>query len=46
LYGGIHYRSDLEDGNEMGRKIGVLVTDRLRLRRTEEERRKTFTASG
>ncbi len=36
LYGGIHYRADLEDGNEMGKKIGAIVIDRLRLRRNEE----------
>jgi hypothetical protein len=38
LYGGIHYRSDLEDGNEMGKKIGAIVIGRLRLRRNEEGR--------
>jgi hypothetical protein len=35
LYGGIHYRADLEDGNEMGKRIGSIVIDRLRLRRDE-----------
>ncbi|HEX2535663.1 MAG TPA: vanadium-dependent haloperoxidase [Chitinophagaceae bacterium] len=33
LYGGIHYRCDLEKGMEMGEKIGKLVLDRVRLRR-------------
>lgn len=30
LYGGIHYRFDLEAGHELGRKVGQLVVERAR----------------
>ncbi|HEY8468327.1 MAG TPA: phosphatase PAP2 family protein [Longimicrobiales bacterium] len=30
LYGGIHYRFDLDAGHELGRKVGELVVDRAR----------------
>ena len=33
LYGGIHYQFDLDAGNEAGRKIGILVNSRLRMKR-------------
>ncbi|MFM7769894.1 MAG: vanadium-dependent haloperoxidase, partial [Bacteroidota bacterium] len=33
LYGGIHYRFDLDQGNSLGRKVGELVLQRLRLRK-------------
>jgi hypothetical protein len=29
LYGGIHYRSDLEQGNIMGKEIGEMIVNRL-----------------
>ncbi|MEY3432845.1 MAG: hypothetical protein RL131_781, partial [Bacteroidota bacterium] len=29
VYGGIHYRSGCENGNQMGREIGKLVIDRI-----------------
>jgi hypothetical protein len=32
LYGGIHYRFDLDAGNAAGREIGALVVRRLRMR--------------
>ncbi len=32
LYGGIHYRSDLDSGNKQGRQVGQLVIDRLKMR--------------
>jgi hypothetical protein len=36
LYGGIHYRSDLEEGNKMGKEIGALVVNRLKMRREKD----------
>jgi hypothetical protein len=33
LYGGIHYRFDLDAGNRSGRALGAYVAERLRLRR-------------
>lgn len=33
LYGGIHYRCDLEEGNKQGIALGRMVVDRLRMRR-------------
>jgi hypothetical protein len=33
LYGGIHYRFDLEEGNAAGRKLGEHVVARLRMKR-------------
>jgi hypothetical protein len=41
MYGGIHYRFDLVEGNKIGREIGRLVDDRLHMRR-EREKRLTF----
>lgn len=34
LYGGIHYRFDLDEGNAAGRKLGEHVVSRLRMKRT------------
>jgi len=31
LYGGIHYRSDLEQGNLVGVKIGTYIVNKLQL---------------
>lgn len=36
LYGGIHYRFDLEEGNKSGINVGKLVVDRLRMRRNSD----------
>ena len=33
LYGGIHYRFDLDAGNESGSRLGALVVDRIVMRR-------------
>ena len=33
LYGGIHYRFDLVEGNKMGIEIGKLIVSRLKMRR-------------
>lgn len=35
LYGGIHYRFDLEAGNEAGKKIGILINSKLRMKRED-----------
>jgi hypothetical protein len=35
LYGGIHYRFDLDEGNKQGKKLGDLVVDRLKMRKGE-----------
>lgn len=35
LYGGIHYRVDLDVGNIQGRKVGKLVVNRLKMRRMQ-----------
>jgi len=35
LYGGIHFRYDLEEGNIQGRKVGTIVVNRLRMKRTQ-----------
>jgi membrane-associated phospholipid phosphatase len=37
LYGGIHFRSDLEQGSLVGRQIGEYITRKLRLRKDEEQ---------
>jgi hypothetical protein len=37
LYGGIHYRSDLEQGNLVGIKIGQYIVGKLRLNRNETQ---------
>ena len=34
LYGGIHYRFDLDEGNVAGRKLGEHIVARLRMKRT------------
>ena len=33
MYGGIHYRFDLEEGNKEGIEVGKMIVDRLRMRR-------------
>jgi hypothetical protein len=33
MYGGIHYRFDLENGNKEGIEVGKMIVDRLRMRR-------------
>lgn len=33
LYGGIHYRFDLDAGNEAGKKVGELIVTRIRMRK-------------
>jgi membrane-associated phospholipid phosphatase len=35
LYGGIHYRFDLEEGNTAGIHVGKTVVDRLRMKRSQ-----------
>jgi hypothetical protein len=37
LYGGIHYRADLEDGNTMGKQIGEYITKRIVLKKNREQ---------
>jgi hypothetical protein len=37
LYGGIHYRSDLEQGNLVGKQIGEYVVGRLHMGRKESQ---------
>ncbi|HEY0057946.1 MAG TPA: vanadium-dependent haloperoxidase [Flavisolibacter sp.] len=37
LYGGIHFRSDLEQGNIVGRRIGEFITGKLRLKNGEQQ---------
>jgi hypothetical protein len=36
LYGGIHYRSDLEKGNIMGKDIGAFIVDRLCMNKAKD----------
>jgi hypothetical protein len=36
MYGGIHYRFDLEEGNTQGIRLGKMVVERLRMRRQSE----------
>lgn len=33
LYGGIHYRFDLDEGNKVGKKIGELIVSKLRFKK-------------
>jgi hypothetical protein len=33
MYGGIHYRFDLENGNKEGIEVGKIVVDRVRMRK-------------
>lgn len=35
LYGGIHYRADLEEGNTMGRRIGEYIVQQIQFRKPE-----------
>jgi hypothetical protein len=35
LYGGIHYRADLENGNLLGKQLGEYIVKRLNMRREE-----------
>jgi hypothetical protein len=37
LYGGIHFRSDLEQGNLLGKTIGDYVVSKLRMRRQDSQ---------
>ncbi|ANE49179.1 vanadium-dependent haloperoxidase [Flavisolibacter tropicus] len=37
LYGGIHYRSDLEQGNEVGKKVGAYVVSKLHFQRNQNQ---------
>jgi len=37
LYGGIHYRADLEQGNMVGTQIGNYIVDKLHLKREENQ---------
>jgi hypothetical protein len=37
LYGGIHFRCDLEQGAIMGRKIGVYIVDKLHLKHSQNQ---------
>jgi hypothetical protein len=36
LYGGIHFRSDLEDGNVLGKQIGEYIAKRITLKKSNE----------
>ena len=36
MYGGIHYRFDLVQGNKIGKQIGAIIDDRLRMRREND----------
>ncbi|MEJ7770170.1 MAG: vanadium-dependent haloperoxidase [Chitinophagaceae bacterium] len=42
LYGGIHYRADLDAGNEEGIKVGRLVVDRLLMRKSKPTTARTI----
>jgi hypothetical protein len=33
MYGGIHYRFDLEEGNKEGIEVGKMVVDRVRMKK-------------
>jgi hypothetical protein len=37
LYGGIHFRCDLDRGNEVGRKIGEYIIGKLQLRKEDAQ---------
>lgn len=45
LYGGIHYRSDLEEGNKMGIKIGEMVLGRLKMDKRKDKGPKQMVAT-
>lgn len=36
LYGGIHYRFDLDEGNALGRKVGEIVVNRLKFKKPKK----------
>ena len=36
LYGGIHYRFDLDEGNVLGRKVGESVVSRIRMKKANQ----------
>lgn len=38
LYGGIHLRSDLDQGNIMGRKLGEFIVKKLQLKRSKQSK--------
>jgi hypothetical protein len=44
LYGGIHYRSDLEQGNYLGMKIGQYIVGKLRLNKNDSRTAKENVA--
>lgn len=46
LYGGIHYRSDLVEGNIMGKKIGELIVDRLVMDKRRDKGKKKDLIAG
>jgi hypothetical protein len=47
LYGGIHYRSDLQEGNTMGKKIGEIIVSRLCMdKRRDKAPKKELIAAG
>jgi hypothetical protein len=37
LYGGIHYRADLEEGNAMGKRIGKYIVSRIQFTRSQNQ---------
>lgn len=45
LYGGIHYRSDLVEGNIMGKQIGELVVRRLQMDKRRDKGKKKVAAN-
>lgn len=44
LYGGIHYRSDLEHGNTMGKQIGEMIVSRLQMNKARDRKAKELIA--
>jgi hypothetical protein len=36
LYGGIHYRFDLEEGNKLGQTIGEIVVAKIKMKKGEK----------
>jgi len=36
LYGGIHYRFDLDEGNKLGQKVGEMVVSRIKMKKGEK----------
>ncbi|MBD0279441.1 MAG: vanadium-dependent haloperoxidase [Flavisolibacter sp.] len=45
LYGGIHFRCDLEEGNKVGRAIGEFVVNRVQLNRLKEKKEEKALAA-